>query len=194
MYYQLTKKQGLILDFIKAEIKTKGYAPSVREICESVGLKSTSTVHSHLKTLEKLEFIKRDPTRPRAMSVLSKDNDLTFNNFDPSLINLNKINALPVLETLSQINFSVYINRGDSMANAGIFDNDAVIVDSNVCNLDGKVVLAIVNNEYCTIKRYSYEGNSVKLSSDDGSGDFIMVDYKNVKVAGIVVGSFRGVN
>lgn len=99
-----------------------------------------------------------------------------------------------MLETLSQRNFSVYINRGDSMANAGIFDNDAIITDSNVCNLDGKVVLAIVNNEYWTIKRYSYESNSVKLSSDGGSGDFIMVDYKNVKVAGIVVGSFRGVN
>lgn len=99
-----------------------------------------------------------------------------------------------MLETLSQRNFSVYINRGDSLANAGIFDNDAIIIDSNVCNLDGKVVLAIVNNEYCTIKRYPYESNSVKLSSDDESGDFIMVDYKNVKVAGIVVGSFRGVN
>lgn len=185
MYTNLSVKQLTILAFLKDEIDEKGYAPSVREICEAVGLKSTSTVHSHLIKLEKHGYIRRDPTKPRALAILKAprlynsaiDEFLEDVNINSSRLPSVKTNDLdgffsPIVEQRPYISILRY--SGQSIDWANISTNDYVFVDTtrNINNDD--IVLAVVNGEYSTIKKYYKDGDIIKLSSSEDCEEYIL--------------------
>lgn len=201
MNRDLSIRQSQVLDYIKEQIKLKGYPPSLREICNALGVKSTSTIYSHLNTLEKKGYLKKDPTKPRAITILNPPiwDDLDFmhyakNREDLSLMPSIKGDDLNVFFNsflIDNPNISVYKNHGDSMKNAGIFHNDYVVVDTSKHEIDNQIVLAIVNDEYSTIKRFIRDRDMVKLTCENDSDEFIFVNSRNVKVIGVVTGSFR---
>ena len=159
----LTNKQLMILEFIKEQLLSKGYPPSVREICQAVGLKSTSTVHSHLNKLEKLGYIRRDPTKPRAIEILDGGNVFVNNNNTmQEMINLPLVGQVTAGEPiLAQQNIQEYIPlpaqlikgndtfllkvKGERMINAGILNNDYVVVDKGSTASNSQIVVALVN-------------------------------------------------
>ena len=193
MYLDLSPKQILILEFIKEQIALKGYPPSVRETCEAVGLKSTSTVHSHLNKLEKYGYIRRDATKPRAIEVLD-GNKTTFNHEVLNLPLVGQVTAgQPILaeENVEEYipfpanfikgndNFVLKI-KGDSMMNAGILNGDY------------EIVVALIHKEYATVKRFfSEDNNMIRLQPENDFMDPIMLNCKDVEVIGIVTGVFR---
>ena len=199
MYLDLSPKQVLILEFIK------GYPPSVRETCDAVGLKSTSTVHSHLNKLEKYGYIRRDPTKPRAIEVLD-GSKMTFNQQILSLPLVGQVTAgQPIL---AKENIEEYIHfpanfikgndnfvlkiKGDSMINAGILNGDYVIVDRKNTSSNGEIVVALIHKEYATVKRFFNEDNDmIRLQPENDFLDPIMLSHKDVEVIGIVTGVFR---
>ena len=165
-YGKITEKQREILEYIKNEILNKGYPPAVREICEAVHLKSTSSVHSHLETLEKNGYIRRDPTKPRAIEII----DDTFNLTRREVVNVpligNVAAGCPILATENIENYfpipaefvpnqNVFMLRvqGDSMVNAGIFDGDHILVKQQATALNGDMVVALLN-DYATVNTY----------------------------------------
>ena len=172
MYSNLTDKQIAILEFIKSEISKKGYPPAVREICDAVSLRSTSTVHSHLNKLEKLGYIRKDPTKPRAIEVLdkAKDEDDVMG-LHQEMINLPLIGQITAGEPIfAEQNIEEYLPlpaslikgkdnfllrvKGDSMVDAGILDGDYVVVDKKNTAANGQMVAAIVENEKATVKTF----------------------------------------
>ena len=205
MYLDLSPKQVLILEFIKEQIAIKGYPPSVRETCDAVGLKSTSTVHSHLNKLEKYGYIRRDPTKPRAIEVLD-GSKMTFNQQILSLPLVGQVTAgQPILakENIEEYipfpsnfikgndNFVLKI-KGDSMINAGILNGDYVIVDRKNTSSNGEIVVALIHKEYATVKRFFNEDNDmIRLQPENDFLDPIMLSHKDVEVIGIVTGVFR---
>lgn len=207
MNLDLTRKQKMILEFIKEQQLAKGYPPSVREICNNVDLKSTSTVHSHLNKLEKLGYIKRDPSKPRTIEILN-------NNFDDSLGLNQEIIPIPIIgqvtagePILTEQNIEEYMPlpislvngknnfilkvRGESMINAGILDKDYVIVAKNKYAEDSQIVVALINGETATVKRFFKEGRKVRLQPENEFMDPIILDERNVEIIGIVKGVFR---
>lgn len=183
---ELSNKQLMILEFIKEQLLAKGYPPSVREICQAVGLKSTSTVHSHLNKLEKLGYIRRDPTKPRAIEILDGGNVFANNNNTvmQEMINLPLVGQVTAGEPiLAQQNIQEYIPlpaqlikgtdtfllkvKGESMINAGILDNDYVVVDKGATASNSQIVVALVNKESATVKRFFKEGNNVRLQPEN---------------------------
>ena len=145
MYAKISRKQQEILDYLKKEILTKGYPPTVREICEKVNLKSTSSVHSHLSTLERNGYIRRDPTKPRAIEICDDSFQMVRTEMSslpivgnvaagrPILAQENIENYFPVpAEIVPQGESFALRIRGESMINAGIFDGDLIFVNS--CN------------------------------------------------------------
>lgn len=207
MYLDLTNKQIMILEFIKEHQFDKGYPPSVREICNYVNLKSTSSVHSHLNKLEKLGYIKRDPSKPRTIEILN-------NNFDDSLGLNQEIIPIPIIgqvtagePILTEQNIEEYMPlpislvngknnfilkvRGESMINAGILDKDYVIVAKNKYAEDSQIVVALINGETATVKRFFKEGRKVRLQPENEFMDPIILDERNVEIIGIVKGVFR---
>ena len=205
MYLDLSPKQVLILEFIKEQIAIKGYPPSVRETCDAVGLKSTSTVHSHLNKLEKYGYIRRDPTKPRAIEVLD-GSKMTFNQQILSLPLVGQVTAgQPILakENIEEYipfpanfikgndNFVLKI-KGDSMINSGILNGDYVIVDRKNTSANGEIVVALIHKEYATVKRFFNEDNDmIRLQPENDFLDPIMLSHKDVEVIGIVTGVFR---
>ena len=205
MYFDLSPKQILILEFIKEQIAIKGYPPSVRETCDAVGLKSTSTVHSHLNKLEKYGYIRRDPTKPRAIEVLDGCK-MTFNQQILSLPLVGQVTAgQPILakENIEEYipfpanfikgndNFVLKI-KGDSMINSGILNGDYVIVDRKNTSANGEIVVALIHKEYATVKRFFNEDNDmIRLQPENDFLDPIMLSHKDVEVIGIVTGVFR---
>ncbi|HSQ89922.1 transcriptional repressor LexA [Romboutsia sp.] len=208
MYLDLSSKQVMILQFIKEQIALKGYPPSVRETCMAVGLKSTSTVHSHLNKLEKQGYIRRDPTKPRAIEVLDS------NKFDPDFGSKQEILQLPLVgqitagaPILARQNIEEYIPlpanlvkgsdnfvlkvKGDSMINAGILNGDYVIVDRKNSASNSEIVVALIHKEYATVKRFEKDGDSIKLKPENDFMDPIVLNSKDVEVIGIVTGVFR---
>ncbi|SFC17328.1 transcriptional repressor LexA [Clostridium uliginosum] len=193
-------RQSEIYEFLKTYTENKGYPPSVREICEAVSLKSTSTVHGHLKRLEKKGLIKRDPTKPRALEIVE------LSNAKREMINIpvvGKITAgIPILATeniedsfpisLDYIkhNNELFILRvsGESMVNAGIRDNDLAIIESSNEALNGDIVVALIGEE-ATIKRFFKETNHIRLQPENDTMDPIIVD--DCQVLGKLVGIFR---
>ncbi|MBW6409538.1 transcriptional repressor LexA [Clostridium weizhouense] len=193
-------RQSEIYEFLKTYTENKGYPPSVREICEAVSLKSTSTVHGHLKRLEKKGLIKRDPTKPRALEIVELASS------KKEMINIpivGKITAgLPILATeniedsfpipLDYIkhNNELFMLRvsGESMVNAGIRNNDLAIIES--CNnaLNGDIVVALIDEE-ATIKRFYKEADHIRLQPENDSMDPIIVN--DCKILGKLVGIFR---
>src|SRR6056297_1799208 len=167
----LSKRQQSILQFIIDEIKSKGYPPSVREIGKAVGLKSPASVHSHLKTLEKLNYLRRDPSKPRAIEVIY-NNDKDKSSSDKELIEIplvGKVTAgapilaeeniedyFPVpLSYLKVGNNDVFMLKvsGDSMINAGIYDGDYVIAERQSYAENKQIVIALIDDE-ATVKRF----------------------------------------
>jgi len=208
MYMDLTNKQAMIFEFIKEQKLSKGYPPSVREICSAVGLKSTSTVHSHLNKLEKLGYIRRDPTKPRAIEILNSNSlgDVTGMNQEiipipvvgqitagePILAEQNIEEYIPLPSNLIQgkDNFILKV-KGESMIGAGILDKDYVIVDRNNHASNSQIVVALINGEYATVKRFFKEDRLVRLQPENEFMDSIILDERNIEIVGIVKGVFR---
>ena len=200
---RITPKQQEILDFLKKEILMKGYPPAVREICEAVHLKSTSSVHSHLETLEKNGYIRRDPTKPRAIEIM----DEGFN----YLRTETEITSIPVVGTvaagqplLAVENITDYFPfpanllpneetfilkvKGDSMINMGIYDGDYLIVEKTNTANNGDVVVALVDDS-ATVKRFYAEDGHFRLQPENDFMDPIIVD--NVEILGKAIRLIR---
>ena len=207
---ELSNKQLMILEFIKEQLLAKGYPPSVREICQAVGLKSTSTVHSHLNKLEKLGYIRRDPTKPRAIEILDGGNVFANNNNTvmQEMINLPLVGQVTAGEPiLAQQNIQEYIPlpaqlikgtdtfllkvKGESMINAGILDNDYVVVDKGATASNSQIVVALVNKEPATVKRFFKEGNNVRLQPENDFMEPIILNERDIEIVGTVTGVFR---
>lgn len=198
---KITAKQQEILEYIKECILKKGYPPSVREICEAVRLKSTSSVHSHLETLEKNGYIRRDPTKPRTIEITDDSFGLTRREMvnvplvgtiaagQPILAEQNIEDYFPIPAEMlpNQETFMLRV-KGDSMINAGIFDGDQIIVKQQSTARNGEIVAALVDDS-ATVKRFFKENGHYRLQPENDSMDPIIVDY--VDILGVVIGLIR---
>lgn len=185
---KITVKQQQILDYIKEEILAKGYPPTVREICEKVGLKSTSSVHSHLNTLEENGYIRRDPTKPRAIEITDDEFGLTRREMvnipivgrvaagQPLLAveNIENYFSLPVEFMPNAETFIVKVH-GDSMINVGFFENDYLIVEKTSTAKNGDIVVALIEDSV-TVKRFYKESGYIRLQPENDDMDPIIVD------------------
>lgn len=198
---RISKKQTEILEYIKEQIIQKGYPPVVREICAAVSLKSTSSVHSHLETLEKNGYIRRDPTKPRAIEIVDDEFNLTRREMrnipvigqvaagQPIFAEQNISGYFPVLsEDLPSGDLFMLDVRGESMINIGIFDGDKIIVQQTSTASNGDVVVALVEDS-ATVKTYYRERDRYRLQPENDNMDPIYVD--EVIILGKVVGLFR---
>ena len=198
---RISKKQTEILEYIKEQIIQKGYPPAVREICAAVSLKSTSSVHSHLETLEKNGYIRRDPTKPRAIEIVDDEFNLTRREMrnipvigqvaagQPIFAEQNISGYFPVLsEDLPSGDLFMLDVRGESMINIGIFDGDKIIVQQTSTASNGDVVVALVEDS-ATVKTYYRERDRYRLQPENDNMGPIYVD--EVIILGKVVGLFR---
>ena len=198
---QLSDKQQQILEFIKRRILDKGYPPAVREICEAVNLRSTSSVHSHLETLERKGSIHRDPTKPRAIEIIDDDFNLarreiinipvvgTVTAGEPILAVQNIEDYFPMLpDRISNKNTFMLHVRGESMINAGIFDGDLVIVEQQSTAENGDIVVAMIEDS-ATVKTFYKEDGYYRLQPENDSMEPIIVN--EVSIIGKVVGLYR---
>jgi len=202
MYPDLSLRQTNILEFIKDEIRKKGYPPSVREIGKAVGLLSSSTVHTHLQTLEDKGYIRRDPTKPRAIEVMDSSSDLQ---------NVEKVIHIPIVGRVTagqpilaveniegtfplpanlvrQDNDFMLKVQGESMIGAGILDGDFIIVRQQNEARNGEIVVALIGDE-ATVKRFFKEKTLIRLQPENPSMEPIY--SQDVTILGKVVGVFR---
>ncbi len=204
---KLTAKQRQILDYIKECVRSKGFPPAVREICDAVGLSSTSSVHSQLASLEKKGFIKRDPTKPRAIEIL--DESFSFN------IARREMTSIPIVgqvaagaPILAEQNIESYFPlpvdmlpgrmgasdafvlkvKGDSMINIGIMDGDLVFVKVTNAARNGDTVVALIDDS-ATVKTFYKENGHIRLQPENDDMDPIIVD--DCRILGTVFGVFR---
>ncbi|MBE5887439.1 MAG: transcriptional repressor LexA [Lachnospiraceae bacterium] len=200
-YGRITDKQKEILEFMKQEILNKGYPPTVRDICEAVKLKSTSSVHSHLETLEKNGYIRRDPTKPRAIEIIDDNFNLTRREVanvpmvgrvaagEPILAVENVESYFPIpTEYMPNAEAFMLKVKGESMINAGIFDGDNVLVEKCNTARNGDMVVALVDDS-ATVKTFYKEANHIRLQPENDTMDPIIVD--NCEILGKVFGVFR---
>ena len=200
-YGKISTKQREILEYIKQEILNKGYPPAVREICEAVGLKSTSSVHSHLETLEKNGYIRRDPTKPRAIEIIDDNFNLTRREVanvpilgkvaagQPLLAVENIENYFPIpVEFLPNTDTFMLTGKGESMINAGIFDGDKILVQSQSDARNGDIVVALVEDS-ATVKTFYKEDGYYRLQPENDTMDPIIV--KECSILGKVFGIMR---
>ena len=197
----ISKKQEEILNYIKNEILERGFPPAVREICQAVGLKSTSSVHSHLESLERNGYIRRDPTKPRAIEIL----DESFNMIRREMVNVPIIGTVAAGQPiLAEQNIEGYFPipteympnkqsfmlkvKGESMINAGIFDGDKVLVKQQATAENGDIVVALVDDS-ATVKTYYKENGHYRLQPENDSMDPLIVD--KCEILGKVFGVFR---
>ena len=198
---KITKKQQEILDYIKDEILSKGYPPAVREICEAVNLKSTSSVHSHLETLEKNGYIRRDPTKPRAIEICDDSFQMVRTEMvsmpvigqvaagQPILAQQNIDSYFPVPADRVPKGESFILNvKGDSMINAGILNGDQILV--NVCNTanNGDIVVALIDDP-ATVKTFYKENGHIRLQPENDTMEPIIVE--DCQILGKVFGVLR---
>ena len=202
---KITAKQQEILEYIKETILKKGYPPAVREICEAVHLKSTSSVHSHLETLEEKGYIRRDPTKPITIEIIDDCFNLTRREVVnvplvgtvaagvPLLAEENIENYYPIpVELLPNAETFMLNVKGNSMINAGIFDGDQLIVERCSTAYDGEIVVALVDDS-ATVKRFYKEDGYYRLQPENDEMDPIIVDH--LEILGKVIGLFRlGIN
>jgi repressor LexA len=198
---RLTAKQQEILEYIKDEILKKGYPPTVREICERVGLRSTSSVHAHLSTMEKNGFIRRDPTKPRAIEICDDSFQIVRTEMtslpvvgdiaagQPILAQENILNYFPVPSEIvpSSESFALRV-RGESMINAGIFDGDIIFVNSCSTASNGDIVVALIDDS-ATVKTFYKEKDHIRLQPENDTMDPIIV--RECLILGKVFGVFR---
>lgn len=198
MEKQLTSRQKKILDFIKQTISKRNYPPTVREICQAVELKSSSTVHAHLIELEKKGYIRRHPTKPRAIEVLGNDIEMVHIPIigrvaagEPVLAVENIEGTFPLPVNFVKTNYNIFMLkiRGDSMIKAGIFDGDYVFVQQQNTADDGDIVVALLNNEEATVKRFYKEAKGIRLQPENDNMEPILTT--NVLILGKVIGVFR---
>ena len=199
---KISAKQREILEYIKSEILSRGYPPAVREICEAVNLKSTSSVHSHLETLEKNGFIRRDPTKPRAIEICDDNFQMVRT----------EMASLPVIGTvaagtpiLAEENIDSYFPvpadivpngepsfvlkvKGDSMINVGIFNGDQIFVQQCNTARNGDTVVALIDDS-ATVKTFYKEKDHIRLQPENDDMDPIIVD--DCQILGKVFGVFR---
>lgn len=203
MYEDLSQKQMEILLYIKSELQRQGYPPAVREICKGVNLKSTSTVHGHLEKLEAKGYIRKDPTKPRALEILDREDDYLFihkKTLDvpilgrvtagaPILAVENIEDTYPVpLELVEGHDVFMLRVQGESMIEAGILDGDLVLVKEQSQAYNGDIVVALLGEE-ATIKRFFKEKDMIRLQPEN---QFMQPIYsKDVSVLGKVIGLYR---
>ena len=198
---RITPKQSEILEYIKSETLRTGYPPTVREICDAVHLKSTSSVHSHLETLEKNGYIRRDPTKPRAIEIC----DDSFQMVRTEMVSIPVVGQVAAgLPILAEQNIDSYYPvpsdmvprgesfalrvHGDSMINAGIFDGDLIFVNSCNTAQNDEIIVALIDDS-ATVKRFYKEKDHIRLQPENDSMDPIIVD--NCVIIGKVFGVFR---
>ena len=198
---KISPKQQEILEYIKSQILERGFPPAVRDICEAVHLKSTSSVHSHLETLEKNGYIRRDPTKPRAIEILDESFNFTRREMvnvpmvgrvaagEPLLAEQNVENYFPIPMEFMPNNQTFMLRvKGDSMINIGIFDGDLVLVEQRQTARNGEVIVALVEDG-ATVKRFFKEEGVFRLQPENDALDPIIV--KEVQILGKVIGVFR---
>ena len=198
---KITSKQTEILEYIKKQILEKGYPPAVREICAAVHLKSTSSVHSHLETLERNGYIRRDPTKPRTIEIIDDSFNLTRREVVnvplvgtvaaglPLLAEENIENYFPIpVEMLPNKEVFMLRVKGDSMIEAGIYDGDQVIVERSATAANGEKVVALVEDS-ATVKTFYKEKGHYRLQPENSSMEPIIVD--EVTILGKVIGLIR---
>ena len=198
---KISAKQKEILEYIKEEILKRGYPPAVREICDAVNLKSTSSVHSHLETLEKNGYIRRDPTKPRAIEIC----DDSFQMVRTEMVNIPVVGQVAAgIPILAEENIDSYFPvpaeivpsatsfilkvKGDSMINVGIFSGDQIFVES--CNTahNGDLVVALIDDS-ATVKTFYKENGHIRLQPENDTMEPIIVD--DCTILGKVYGVFR---
>ena len=201
-YGKISDKQREILEYIKSEILNKGYPPAVRDICEAVHLKSTSSVHAHLETLEKNGYIRRDPTKPRAIEIM----DDNFNLTRREVVNVPLLGRVAAGEPLLAVeNIETYFPipaeympnaetfmlevKGESMVNAGIFDGDIVIVERQNTARNGDIVVAMTDENEVTLKTFYKEKNYIRLQPENDTMEPFIFD--NVTILGKAIGLYR---
>ncbi|MCW4682993.1 transcriptional repressor LexA [Bacillus sp. FSL W8-0645] len=204
---KLSKRQLDILTFIKEEVKSKGYPPSVREIGEAVGLASSSTVHGHLARLETKGLIRRDPTKPRAIEVLDEEEMNIPKSAVMNVPVIGKVTAglpitavenveeyFPLPETFAAPDEQVFMLEimGESMIDAGILDNDYVIVRQQSTANNGDIVVAMTEEDEATVKRFYKEDTHFRLQPENPSMEPIIL--QNVSILGKVIGVFRNIH
>ncbi|TFE30110.1 transcriptional repressor LexA [Cohnella luojiensis] len=202
---KMSNRQNSILEFIKNEVRDKGYPPSVREIGEAVGLASSSTVHGHLDRLEKKGLIRRDPTKPRAIEILGDEDDNVYNISSTvrpvpllgkvtagvpitATENIEEYYPLPVNMVGDQPVFMLSV-MGDSMIEAGIHDGDYVIVRQQPTAVNGDIVVAMTEENEATVKTFYKERDHIRLQPENSSMQPIRLP--NVSILGKVIGLIR---
>ncbi len=200
-YGKITDKQREILEYMKEQILSKGYPPTVRDICEAVNLKSTSSVHSHLETLEKNGYIRRDPTKPRAIEIIDENFNLTRREMvnvplvgrvaagEPILAveNIESYFPIPAEYMPNAESFMLRV-KGESMINAGIFDGDQILVQKCDTARNGEMVVALVDDS-ATVKTFYKEGDHIRLQPENDTMEPIIVP--DCSILGKVFGVFR---
>lgn len=198
---KISAKQSEILEYIKSEIINRGYPPAVREICEAVHLKSTSSVHSHLETLERNGYIRRDPTKPRAIEIIDDNFGLsrrelvnvplvgTVTAGQPILAveNIEGYFPLPADDIPNSELFMLHV-KGDSMINAGIFNGDQILVQKQSTADNGDKVVALIDDS-ATVKTFYKEKDHIRLQPENDTMDPIIV--KDCSIVGKVIGLYR---
>ncbi len=198
---KISQKQLEILEYIKAEILRVGYPPAVREICEAVHLKSTSSVHSHLETLEKNGYIRRDPTKPRAIEIIDEFFNPTRREMvqvpmigevaagEPLLAEQNIMDYFPIpMDYMPNGETFLLKVRGESMINVGIFDGDFVLVQKKPTASNGEIIVALVEDS-ATVKTFYKEDGYYRLQPENDALDPIIVTQ--CEILGKVIGVFR---
>ena len=200
-YGKISSKQKEILEFMKNEILSKGYPPAVREICEAVDLRSTSSVHAHLETLEKNGYIRRDPAKPRAIEIVDDNFNLTRREIvnvpivgtvtagQPILAVENIESYFPIpMEYMPNVETFMLKVKGDSMINAGIFDGDSILVQKQSHAKNGDFVVALIDDSV-TVKTFYKEKEYYRLQPENDSFEPIIVN--ELIILGKVVAMMR---
>ena len=200
-YGRITQKQSEILEYIKSQILNKGYPPSVRDICSAVNLKSTSSVHAHLESLEKNGYIRRDPTKPRTIEIIDDNFNLTRREMvnvpvlgqvaagEPILAGDNITGYFPIpSEFMPNEETFILTVKGDSMINIGIYNGDQIVVEK--CNTaeNGEIIVALIDDS-ATVKRFYKENGHIRLQPENDFMDPIIVD--DCMILGKVIGLMR---
>ncbi|MBU5594191.1 transcriptional repressor LexA [Amphibacillus sp. MSJ-3] len=201
----LSKRQEAILNFIKEQVSLKGYPPSVREIGEAVGLASSSTVHGHLARLEKKGYIRRDPTKPRAIEIIKDDQQEGVPKDKAIFVPIiGKVTAglpitaienveefIPLPSSISQLDSRLFalVIDGDSMIEAGILNGDVVIVKQQQTANNGDIVVAMTEDDEATVKRFFKEDHQIRLQPENPTMEPLI--YDNISILGKVIGVYR---
>lgn len=205
---KVSKRQQMILDYIRDQVNEKGYPPSVREIAKAVGLASSSTVHGHLLRLESKGYIRRDPTKPRAIEVLDKSIDSNIPKdkarYAPvigkvtagipitAVENIEEFVPIPSSSASPDDQLFVLVIEGDSMIEAGIIDGDMVIIKQQNTAENGEIVVAMTEDNEATIKRFFKEKDHIRLQPENATMEPLRLQH--VTILGKLIGLYRDIH